>query len=129
MYTDFFALREKPFSLIPDSESIFFSRGHLEAFNMLEFGLLEQVGITLITGQVGAGKTTLIRHLLSRADYVQIKVGLITAPHSAYGSLLRWIINAFRISLDSDDEGQMLQVLVITVIGALVVAGKLQLAV
>lgn len=111
MYTDFFGLQEKPFSLIPDSESIFFSRGHLEAFNMLEFGLLEQVGITLITGQVGAGKTTLIRHLLSRADYDEISVGLITTPHKAYGTLLRWIVNAFRIAVDSDDEGLMLQAL------------------
>lgn len=111
MYTNFFGLREKPFSLIPDSESIFFSRGHLEAFNMLEFGLLEQVGITLITGQVGSGKTTLVRHLLSRANYEQITVGLISTPHNAYGTLLRWIMNAFRIPLEGDDEGLMLQTL------------------
>ena len=63
MYSKFFGLEGKPFSLIPDGDSIFFSTGHLAAFTMLEFGLLEQVGITVITGEVGSGKTTLIRIL------------------------------------------------------------------
>lgn len=109
MYTKFFGLQEKPFSLIPDGDAIFFSSGHLAAFTMLEFGLLEQVGITVITGEVGAGKTTLIRHLLSRIDYDQLTVGLIGTAHSSYGTLLKWIINAFRISIDSEDEGVLLQ--------------------
>ncbi len=111
MYTSFFGLREKPFSLIPDSESIFFSSVHLAAYNMLEFGLLEQVGITVITGEVGAGKTTLIRHLLSRTDYEEITLGLISTPHDSYGTLLKWIINAFRIPTSSNDEGVLLQTL------------------
>ncbi|KAA1189965.1 AAA family ATPase [Pseudohalioglobus sediminis] len=111
MYTSFFGLSEKPFSLIPDAESIFFSSVHLKAYNMLEFGLLEQVGITVITGEVGAGKTTLIRHLLSRTDYEEITLGLISTPHDAYGSLLKWIINAFRIPVDTSDEGMLLQTL------------------
>lgn len=111
MYTSFFGLREKPFSLIPDAESIYFSKHHLEAYNMLEFGLLEQVGITVITGEVGAGKTTLLRHMLSRTDYDQLTVGLISTPHESYGSLLRWIVNAFRIPLKSESEGLLLQAL------------------
>ncbi|NQX87057.1 MAG: AAA family ATPase [Halioglobus sp.] len=111
MYTQFFGMREKPFSLIPDGDSIYFSPGHLAAFSMLEFGLLEQVGITLITGEVGAGKTTLIRHLLSRIDYDQLTVGLIGTAHSSYGTLLKWIVNAFAIDTESQDEGAMLQAL------------------
>lgn len=111
MYTKFFGLQEKPFSLIPDGEAIFFSSGHLAAFTMLEFGLLEQVGITVITGEVGAGKTTLIRHLLSRINYDQLTVGLIGTAHSSYGTLLKWIVNAFRIDVDSNDEGMLLQCL------------------
>lgn len=111
MYTKFFGLEEKPFSLIPDGEAIYFSPGHLAAFSMLEFGLLEQVGITVITGEVGAGKTTLIRHLLSRIDYDQLTVGLIGTAHSTYGTLLKWIVNAFRIETDSNDEGVLLHTL------------------
>jgi general secretion pathway protein A len=108
MYTKFFDLQEKPFSLIPGGDSIFFSSGHMAAFTMLEFGLLEQVGITVITGEVGAGKTTLIRHLLGRINYDQLTVGLIGTAHSSYGTLLNWIINAFRIPTESSDEGALL---------------------
>lgn len=108
MYTEFFGLREKPFSLIPDGDTIFFSSGHKAAFAMLEFGLLEQVGITVITGEVGAGKTTLIRHLLRRIDYDQLSVGLVGTAHSSYGTLLKWIVNAFRIDVNSNDEGVLL---------------------
>lgn len=109
MYLSFFGLNEKPFSLIPDAEGVYFSKCHLEAYNMLEFGLLEQVGITVITGEVGSGKTTLLRHLLSRTDYDELQVGLISTPHSTYGSLLKWIVSAFRIEVDDLDEGYLLQ--------------------
>jgi general secretion pathway protein A len=108
MYTSFFGLREKPFSLIPDGESIFSSPGHRAAFYTLEFGLLEQVGITVIVGDVGAGKTTLLRHLLSRINYDELTVGLIGTAHKSYGTLLMWIINAFRIQVRSSDESLLL---------------------
>jgi len=111
MYESYFGLHEKPFSLIPDGESIYFSPEHRAAFNMLEFGLLEQVGITVVSGEVGASKTTLIRHLLSRIDYDELTVGLIGTAHSVYGTLLRWIASAFRIPVESDDEGAILQTL------------------
>jgi general secretion pathway protein A len=111
MYTRFFEMQEKPFSLIPDGDAIFFSPGHLAAFTTLEFGLLEQVGITVISGEVGAGKTTLLRHLLSRIDYEQLTVGLIGTAHKSYGTLLKWIINAFRIPVEGNDESVMLQTL------------------
>lgn len=111
MYTKFFGLREKPFSLIPSAEAIYFSPGHKSAFSMLEFGILEQVGITVITGEVGAGKTTLIRHLLSRLDYDALTVGLIGTAHSTYGTLLKWIIDAFQIPVENDEQSLLLHTL------------------
>lgn len=111
MYEEHFGLREKPFSLIPDADSVYFSQAHSSAFTMLEYGLLESVGITLITGAVGAGKTTLIRHLLRRIDDSSLNIGLVNTTHTAYGSLLRWIVDAFGVETDGGDEGQMLQAL------------------
>lgn len=108
MYTKFFGLNDKPFSLIPDRDAVYFSPGHLSAFTMLEFGVLEQQGITVITGDVGTGKTTLIRHLLSRMDYERLTLGLVSTPHSAFGSVLQWIVNAFNIDTDSDDDSALL---------------------
>jgi general secretion pathway protein A len=110
MYTSHFNLREKPFSLIPEASSIYFSRGHMAAFSILEFGLLEQVGVTVITGDVGAGKTTLLRLLLSRIDYEHICVGLISTPHSTFGSLLSWMVNAFKIPTAAKADAKLLGV-------------------
>jgi type II secretory pathway predicted ATPase ExeA len=111
MYTEHFGLDDKPFSLIPAADSVYFSPEHRAAFNMLEFGLHESVGITLITGEVGSGKTTLVRHLLRRVDYDALTIGLISTTHRAFGSLLKWIVNAFRLETPSNDEGALLQVI------------------
>jgi general secretion pathway protein A len=111
MYTEHFGLTGKPFSLIPEADGVYFSPGHRAAFNTLEFGLHEQVGITLITGEVGSGKTTLVRHLLRRINYDQLTIGLISTTHRSFGSLLKWIVNAFRLEIASDDEGQLLQII------------------
>ena len=109
MYTEHFGLAAKPFSLIPEADSVYFSPTHLAAFNMLEFGLHEQVGITVITGEVGSGKTTLVRHLLRRIDYDQLTLGLISTTHRSFGSLLKWIVDAFRLDVPNDDAGMLLQ--------------------
>ena len=77
MYLEHFGLRDKPFSQIPDPEYLFFSPVHRAAFTMLEYGLLEQTGITVITGEVGSGKTTLLRLLLQRIDYEKLTVGVV----------------------------------------------------
>ena len=53
-----FALKGKPFSLIPDSDFLHFSAKHKVAYSLLEYGLHEQSGLTVITGEVGSGKTT-----------------------------------------------------------------------
>jgi hypothetical protein len=63
IYTEHFGLTAQPFSLTPDPDFLFWSAAHKRAYAMLEYGVMTHAPITLITGEVGAGKTTLMRVL------------------------------------------------------------------
>ena len=64
MYESFYQFTERPFSLSPDPSFLYFGKTHLRAMNILEYGVESDAGITVVSGEVGTGKTTLIRHLL-----------------------------------------------------------------
>ena len=64
IYNDHFGLAERPFTLLPDPDFLYWSENHTRAYAMLEYGMLTHAPITVITGEIGAGKTTLLRHLL-----------------------------------------------------------------
>ncbi len=70
---------------------------------MLNYGVSSEVGITVISGEVGSGKTTLIRHVL---DHIgdDVTVGLISNTHSSFGELLEWVLMAF--DLDYRDKSK-----------------------
>jgi general secretion pathway protein A len=68
MYREFFGLKEKPFSVTSDPNFLYLSRVHKEAFSHLIYGIRERKGFLEITGEVGAGKTTLCRALLNQLD-------------------------------------------------------------
>ncbi|WP_299850485.1 AAA family ATPase [uncultured Roseovarius sp.] len=93
IYTQHFELKERPFTLLPDPDFLFWSPAHQRAFTMLEYGTLTGAPITLITGEVGAGKTTLLHHFLKNLDE-NVKVGLISNAHGSRGELLRWVLMA-----------------------------------
>lgn len=93
LYLEHFGLRERPFSLVPDPGFLFWSRAHARAHSILEYGILTRAPITLITGEVGAGKTTLVHHLLRRLG-PGVTVGLISNAHGSRGELLRWVLMA-----------------------------------
>lgn len=93
LYADYFGLTERPFSLVPDPEFLYWSDMHKRAYTMLEYGILTRAPITLITGEVGAGKTTLVHHLLSKIGK-NVRVGLISNAHGSRGELLRWVLMA-----------------------------------
>ncbi len=93
LYNDFFGLSERPFSLVPDPDFLFWSDGHRRAYTMLEYGLMTGAPITLITGEVGAGKTTLVHHLLKQLP-LEMTVGLVSNAHGDRGKLVRWVLMA-----------------------------------
>jgi len=101
MYEKFFGLLEKPFALTPDPAFLYRSRHHTYALAALEYGLLNQAGFTLLTGEVGSGKTLMIRKLMGGLGR-EFTVGLISNTNRNFGSLLQWICVAFEL----DDRGK-----------------------
>jgi general secretion pathway protein A len=96
MYEAFYGLKEKPFSMLPDPGFLFLSKKHRTALTLLEYGLLNQVGFCVISGEPGAGKTTILRALLERVPD-NVTVGLITNTHQSFGGLLDWVLSAFNL--------------------------------
>lgn len=105
MYKDFFGLKDKPFNLTPDPDYLYLSAKHKVGLSMLEYGLMETAaGITLITGEVGAGKTTIVRKLLSGLDYDKITLGIIRNTGTIQKQLISWVASAFGIDHEGKDD-------------------------
>lgn len=94
MYEAFYGLKEKPFSIQPDPDFLFMGKRHALAYSMLQYGLENRAGFTVICGEIGCGKTTLIRHLLN-AMGTNLTVGLVSNTHRNIADLLGWIMLAF----------------------------------
>lgn len=92
-------MSQRPFSLSPDPAFLYHSRRHVTALSMLEYGLISEAPIVLVTGEIGTGKTTLIRHLLNKLD-ASIVVGLISNTHKTFGSLMEWVCLAFGLNFE-----------------------------
>ncbi len=111
MYEAFYGLREKPFALLPDPSYLYLSDKHSMALVMLEYGLSSQAGFSVITGGIGTGKTTLIRHLLNRIGR-DVTVGLISHTHRSFGELLQWILMAYNLEYAGKDKVQLYETFV-----------------
>jgi type II secretory pathway predicted ATPase ExeA len=102
MYERFYGLNRKPFSLTPDPDFLYLSKQHSHALATLRYGLMTGAGITVITGEVGSGKTTLIRRVMRQLD-VDSTVGLITNTHRGFRDLLGWMLGAYGVKATSKD--------------------------
>ena len=94
MYEAFFQLKHKPFSLLPDPDFLFLSSKHAIALSLLEYSLSGQAGFCVITGEIGSGKTTLVRAFLRRIGR-EFTVGLISNTHSSLRDMSAWALGAF----------------------------------
>jgi len=103
MYEKFYGLREKPFALTPDPEFLYLGRHHSRALLQLEYGLENEATFVLITGEVGSGKTTLIRYLLGRID-AERTIGLVSNTARDSGRVLPWVCSAFGLDVAGKDD-------------------------
>ena len=97
MYLRHFNLKKKPFAMSPDPAFLYESPQHTSALTMLEYALESQSAFCLLTGEIGSGKTTLIRRLI-RALGDKVKVGLVSNTHARFRSIHPWALSALGIT-------------------------------
>lgn len=123
MYETFFKLRAKPFQLNPDPAFFFGSKGHRRAMAYLEYGLHQHEGFIVVTGEVGAGKTTLVRSLLQHLDPQRIIAANLVSTQVDESEILRMVAAAFGVPSRGLDKPGLLLALE-TYFVSLAAAGK-----
>jgi len=98
MYETHFGFTGSPFRLNPDPAFFFGSRGHSNALSYLKFGVFQNEGFVVVTGEIGAGKTTLVRMLLAGLESENIVAAQIVSTQLEAGDLLRSVALAFGIA-------------------------------
>lgn len=108
MYEKFFHLSEAPFQLTPDHRYFFASSVHRRALGYLTFGLSQGEGFVVITGEVGAGKTTLVAHLLSSLDRHRFITSTVVSTQLGGDDMLRMVAAGFDIPHEGLDKASVL---------------------
>jgi general secretion pathway protein A len=103
MYLDFYGLKEFPFNITPDPRYLYLSRHHKEAFDHLLYGITSRKGFIELTGEVGSGKTTLCRAVLSHLGD-SIRSALVLNPYLTETQLLRAILQDFGLTPAGRDK-------------------------
>jgi len=101
MYTSFFGLNEKPFTITPDPRYLFMSERHGEGLAHLVYGVTESGGFIQLTGEIGTGKTTLVRTLLEQIP-AEVDIALILNPQLTAVEFLTAICEELKIALPED---------------------------
>ena len=94
MYESFYGFKEKPFTIQPDPDFLFLSGRHTMAYAMLEYGVRNRAGFSVICGDIGCGKTTLLRHLINNLGD-ELTVGIVYNTYPDMDELVSWIMMAF----------------------------------
>ncbi len=108
MYEAYYHLRDKPFQLNPDPRFFYGSRGHKRAFSYLEYGLSLGEGFIIITGDVGAGKTMLVKHLLKRLERGHYLVANLVSTQLDADDMLRSVSAAFGLDYEHLSKAALL---------------------
>jgi general secretion pathway protein A len=108
MYESYYGLSGKPFQLNPDPAFFFGSRGHNRAFAYLQYGLYQGEGFIVITGEVGAGKTTIVRSLLEQLDTTKVLAAQIVSTQLDADDMLRAVGVAFGLPVRTVSKAVLL---------------------
>lgn len=109
MYCETFGLREKPFNMTPDPRFIFLSESHREALAHLVYGVDNRTGFIALTGEVGAGKTTVLRAFLTQLDPDRYRTALIFNPCLSAPDLLEAVNREFGIAAEGTGHTALLE--------------------
>ncbi|MFD3190378.1 AAA family ATPase [Sedimentitalea sp. HM32M-2] len=105
MYNSFFGFDIQPFKITPDPAFIYWNKQHRRAASILAFGIEQLVPITVVTGDVGTGKTTLLQQFLTEAPE-DMTIGLISNFWSGMDGLYQWILNAYDLDTSGSEVAQ-----------------------
>jgi len=111
MYCTFYGLKERPFTLTPNPDFIFLGRAHQEAFAHLIYGIEQKAGFIALTGEVGAGKTTVMRTLLTRLTPEKYATALILNPMLSTLGLLKTINRELGIADQGNEPAELVETL------------------
>ena len=108
MYEDFYGLSSKPFQLNPDPAFYFGSKQHRRATAYLEYGLHQNEGFIVVTGEIGAGKTTIVRGLLDKLDSTKVVAAQLVSTQLDADDTLRMVAAAFGVSARHSGKSDLL---------------------
>lgn len=103
MYLTFYQLKKAPFHITPDPEFLFLSASHKSALGALVYGIEERQGFVALVGEVGLGKTTLLRSYLERVDQKQLKTVYIFNPNVSFEDLLKTLYRELGLEMTGGD--------------------------
>jgi general secretion pathway protein A len=109
MYPDFYRLQRAPFHSTPDPTCLFLSPSHKAALGAIAHGIDTRQGFVAITGDVGLGKTTIVRSYLARVDARQLKTLFLWNAHVSFGELLTLLCRVFAVRAEPDDPCKMVR--------------------
>lgn len=109
MYESFYKLRAKPFALNPDPKFFFGSKGHKRAMAYLEYGLSLGEGFIVITGEIGAGKTMLVRYLFKKLEHENVVAAQLVSTQLEADDMLRAVSAAFGLEQEGLNKASLLK--------------------
>jgi len=109
MYLNFYGLNKEPFSITPDPAFLFLSPSHKEALAVVMYGVEKRKGFVVITGEVGVGKTTILRSYLEQTVNDRLKTVYLFNTNVTFPALLKTICRELALPVVTDDPGEMLR--------------------